>query len=241
MLHVLERSKVLGTACLGVIILKKSLRPTQWSALVLIVVGVLLSQNHTETRLQGMQPDVILGTVAALGVSLVSSFSGVYLELMIKSDRTSLALRNVQLAIFSIPLQIITICYVGQTLFVELCWKSWVLALNLAFAGLLVAAVMRFADNNLKNLAQSLATIVSALVSIPLFGFQPSACSASQRMNCAEISPATSCSAVSTGTSDFAMRFKPSTISRTLAFSPLPTLYAFPRSSGARSKRSRSA
>jgi len=174
MLHVLERSKVLGTACLGVIILKKSLRPTQWSALVLIVVGVLLSQNHTETRLQGMQPDVILGTVAALGVSLVSSFSGVYLELMIKSDRTSLALRNVQLAIFSIPLQLITICYVGQTLFVELCWKSWVLAFNLAFAGLLVAAVMRFADNNLKNLAQSLATIVSALVSIPLFGFQPS-------------------------------------------------------------------
>ena len=63
-----------------------------------------------------MQPDVILGTVAALGVSLVSSFSGVYLELMIKSDRTSLALRNVQLAIFSIPLQFITICYVGQTL-----------------------------------------------------------------------------------------------------------------------------
>ena len=43
----------------------------------------------------------------------------------------------------------------------------------MAFAGLLVATIMRFADNNLKNLAQALATIVSALISIPLFGFQP--------------------------------------------------------------------
>jgi UDP-sugar transporter A1/2/3 len=173
MIHVLERSKVLCTACLGVIILKKALRPTQWLALVLLVVGVILSQNYTEARVDGTQPSIMLGSVAALMVSLVSSFSGVYLELVIKSDQTSLALRNVQLAIFSIPLQLITIGYLGQPMLVAMCWKTWVLAINLAFAGLLVAAIMRFADNNLKNLAQALATILSALVSMPLFGFQP--------------------------------------------------------------------
>ena len=53
------------------------------------------------------------------------------------------------------------------------CLSTWLVACMFAFGGLLVAIVIRFADNNLKNLAQALATIVSALASIPLFGFQP--------------------------------------------------------------------
>ena len=42
-----------------------------------------------------------------------------------------------------------------------------------AFGGLLVAVVIRFADNNLKNLAMALAIILSCLVSVPLFDFKP--------------------------------------------------------------------
>lgn len=42
-----------------------------------------------------------------------------------------------------------------------------------AFGGLLVAVVIRFADNNLKNLAMALAILLSCLASIPLFDFQP--------------------------------------------------------------------
>jgi UDP-sugar transporter A1/2/3 len=42
-----------------------------------------------------------------------------------------------------------------------------------AFGGLLVAVVIRFADNNLKNLAMAIAIILSCLVSIPLFAFRP--------------------------------------------------------------------
>ena len=42
-----------------------------------------------------------------------------------------------------------------------------------AFGGLLVAVVIRFADNNLKNLAMAVAILVSCMASVPLFGFEP--------------------------------------------------------------------
>ena len=42
-----------------------------------------------------------------------------------------------------------------------------------AFGGLLVAIVIRHADNNLKNLAMALAILLSCVASVPLFGFNP--------------------------------------------------------------------
>ena len=42
-----------------------------------------------------------------------------------------------------------------------------------ALGGLLVAVVIRFADNNLKNLAMALAILLSCAASVPLFGFVP--------------------------------------------------------------------
>jgi len=157
MLHMVERTKVLGTACFGVIILQTSLRSNQWLALLLIVVGVFLAQSHHEEASDGQPtPNVFLGICAALAVSLVSSFSGVWLELVLKSDQTPLALRNVQLALYSIPLQLLICHHFGHPLLVPLSWISSLLAINLAFAGLLVATIVRFADNNLKNLAQAL-------------------------------------------------------------------------------------
>ena len=174
MLHMVERTKVPATACLSIIILHRSLRPNQWAALLLIVVGVSLAQSgHAEAAVTLPGTNVLIGMCAALGVSFVSSFSGVWVELVLKSSETSLALRNIQLALFSIPLQLLTCLYLGHPLLATLSWISWVMIVNLAFAGLLIAAIMRFADNNLKNLAQALAAILSALISIPLFGFQP--------------------------------------------------------------------
>jgi UDP-sugar transporter A1/2/3 len=53
------------------------------------------------------------------------------------------------------------------------CPVTWMVVCMFAFGGLLVAVVIRFADNNLKNLAMAIAIILSCLVSIPLFAFKP--------------------------------------------------------------------
>ena len=53
------------------------------------------------------------------------------------------------------------------------CPGTWAVVCMFAFGGLLVAIVIRFADNNLKNLAMALAILLSCVASIPLFGFVP--------------------------------------------------------------------
>ena len=54
------------------------------------------------------------------------------------------------------------------------CPTTWAVCCMFAFGGLLVAVVIRFADNNLKNLAMACAILLSCLLSIPIFGdFHP--------------------------------------------------------------------
>ena len=87
--------------------------------------------------------------------------------------------RNVQLCLFSIPLQFFAV-YQRDWHKVQkrgwmhgFCPSTWAVVCMFAFGGLLVAIVIRFADNNLKNLAMALAILLSCLASVRLFGLDP--------------------------------------------------------------------
>ena len=161
-------------AILGVIILRKWLRCNQWVALCVLVVGVVVAQS-SQGGSSVNKGSITIGVAAALGVSMCSGFASVYLEKILKGDKTSIWVRNVQLCLFSIPLQFLAIyqrdwekVQANGWLF-GFCWSTWAVVCMFAFGGLLVAVVIRFADNNLKNLAMALAIILSCLVSIPHF------------------------------------------------------------------------
>ena len=89
----------------------------------------------------------------------------------------SVWMRNVQLSLAAIPLGVIVAFlkhfqgiqekgfFFGYDLFV-----IYLILLN-AFGGLLVAVVVKYADNILKGFATSLAIIITCIVSILLFGF----------------------------------------------------------------------
>ena len=49
--------------------------------------------------------------------------------------------------------------------------KVWMMVLNNAIGGLLVAMVIKYANNILKAFATALATVWASLASVPLFGF----------------------------------------------------------------------
>ena len=110
---------------------------------------------------------------------MVAGFASVYLEKILKGDKTSIWARNVQLCLFSIPLQLLAVYQrdwdkvQANGWLYGFCPATWAVVCMFAFGGLLVAVVIRFADNNLKNLAMALAIILSCLASIPLFGFVP--------------------------------------------------------------------
>ena len=173
--------KILTTAILSVLILKRSLIMTQWLSLVLSVFGVVLVQlsdvKETNATEQTRQQNRLLGFGAALTASVLSGIAGVYFEKILKGSSVSVWMRNIQLSLLAIPLGIFVSFlkhfegiledgfFHGYDLFV-----IYLVILN-AMGGLLVAVVVKYADNILKGFASSLAIIITCIVSVILFGF----------------------------------------------------------------------
>ena len=118
-----------------------------------------------------------LGLLAVIISCLSSGFAGVYFEKMLKGSDASVWLRNVQLGLFG-----------SLSALIGMCVKDWenisdhgfffgysplVLSVIVqqAMGGLIVAVVVKYADNILKGFATSLSIIISCVVSVFLFGF----------------------------------------------------------------------
>ena len=173
--------KILTTAVFAVLILKRSLIKTQWLSLVLLVAGVVLVQlsdaKETKATDQTRQQNRLLGFGAALTACVLSGIAGIYFEKILKGSTVSVWMRNIQLSLLAIPLGIFVSFFKhsegifeygffhGYDLFV-----IYLVMLN-AMGGLLVAVVVKYADNILKGFATSLAIIITCIVSVFLFGF----------------------------------------------------------------------
>ncbi|EDV34957.2 uncharacterized protein Dana_GF22488 [Drosophila ananassae] len=188
--------KILTTAMFAVVILRRKLLNTQWGALLLLVMGIVLvqlaqtdgpasgSSSGTSSPAAGgsgaagaPEQNRMLGLWAALGACFLSGFAGIYFEKILKGAEISVWMRNVQLSLLSIPFGLLT-CFVndagriydrgffhGYDVFV------WYLVLLQAGGGLIVAVVVKYADNILKGFATSLAIIISCVASIYIFDF----------------------------------------------------------------------
>ena len=173
--------KILTTAFFAVVILRRSLRNTQWGALILLVIGIVcvqLAQGSDAVLPSGIEQNHLLGFSTALSACFLSGLAGIYFEKILKDSDISLWIRNVQLSLLSLPFGLIT-CFIndgralrkhsfffGYDLFV--CY----LVVLQAGGGLIVAMVVKYADNILKGFATSLAIIISCIASIYLFDFQ---------------------------------------------------------------------
>lgn len=177
--------KILTTAMFAVVILRRKLFSTQWAALILLLVGIIFVQLA-----QTEEPDVayaaaasrpvqnrLLGLWAAIGACFLSGFAGIYFEKILKGAEISVWMRNVQLSLLSIPFGAIT-CFLNDGshilkdgFFFGYDGFIWYLVLLQAGGGLIVAVVVKYADNILKGFATSLAIIISCVASIYLFEF----------------------------------------------------------------------
>ena len=105
--QVLYQLKTLTTALFSVLLLGRTFQPSQWASFVLLGLGVVLVQTQDAKSAKaptGASPAV--GVMAALAAASLSGFAGVYLEKMYTSGSSSLWMRNVQLGIFALPLQV---------------------------------------------------------------------------------------------------------------------------------------
>ncbi|XP_037335696.2 UDP-galactose translocator isoform X1 [Pungitius pungitius] len=175
--------KILTTALFSVIMLRKSLSRVQWLSLLLLFSGVAVVQMEQEgkkevTSAASSTQNYTVGLVAVVISCLSSGFAGVYFEKILKGSAASVWVRNVQLGIFGTALGAAALWWQDGSAVAErgvlfgYTGAVWCVVFNQAFGGLLVAVVVKYADNILKGFATSLSIVVSTVTSVYLFGFQ---------------------------------------------------------------------
>ncbi|XP_068104911.1 UDP-galactose translocator [Hyperolius riggenbachi] len=172
--------KILTTALFSVLLLRKSLSRLQWGSLVILFVGVAVVQSEqsgAKETVSATGQNYIVGLIAVFVSCLSSGFAGVYFERILKGSSASVWLRNVQLGIFGTALGLLAMwqqdgaAVAEKGFFFGYTPLVWCVIFNQAFGGLLVAVVVKYADNILKGFATSLSIVVSTAASVHLFGF----------------------------------------------------------------------
>ncbi|XP_058500087.1 UDP-galactose translocator [Solea solea] len=174
--------KILTTALFSVLMLRKTLTRVQWVSLLLLFVGVAIVQVQQEGNKESSASDAsnqnyVVGLVAVVISCLSSGFAGVYFEKILKGSSASVWVRNVQLGIFGTSLGMLGLWWNDGAAVAEHGFMFgytnmvWCVIFNQAFGGLLVAVVVKYADNILKGFATSFSIIVSTVMSIYLFAF----------------------------------------------------------------------
>lgn len=90
--------KILTTALFSVILLHKQLSFRKWLSLCLLTVGVACVQFKGSDDKSSSS----IGFIAVLIACLLSGLAGVYFEKVLKSSKTSLWVRNIQMSIWSL-------------------------------------------------------------------------------------------------------------------------------------------
>lgn len=191
--------KILTTALFSALLLQRKFSGQKWASLVILTVGVAIVQvsgsgdqhsthehhHHAETGVDASKAATsdaqnrVIGLVAVLCAACTSGFSGVYFEKILKGSRTSLWIRNIQMGIPSVIIAYVTV-FVKDAAAVQAhgflggySHIVWIVVTVQAVGGLIVATVVKYADNVLKVFATSFSIIISCIISAFLFDFHP--------------------------------------------------------------------
>ncbi|KAI2496836.1 Nucleotide-sugar transporter [Fragilaria crotonensis] len=188
--QVTYQGKLVTTAVVSVIMLNRKYSPKQWVCLVVLSIGVALAvlgeSKDTDTANRPAQ-SLAVGLIAVTVACFCSALAGVYFEFVLKNTTkdsatgaarapVSMWMRNVQLAFFSIVISLCQSAAYPESaedaampyLHGFTAW-AWLLVTLQAAGGLLVAAVIKYADNVLKGLATGVSVVVATGFSAVFF------------------------------------------------------------------------
>jgi len=185
--QVTYQGKLVTTAIVSVIMLNRKYSLKQWMCLVIISAGVaivVLGEKKDEEKKDEGEQSIIVGLTAVTVACLCSALAGVYFEKVLKKATSkdgvakapvSMWMRNMQLAFFSILIGVFQTVVNGsgdeepKPYFHGFNTSAWVLVVLQAGGGMLVAAVIKYADNVLKGLATGVSVVVATVFSAVFF------------------------------------------------------------------------
>ncbi|XP_051234013.1 solute carrier family 35 member A3a [Dicentrarchus labrax] len=169
--------KILTTALFSVSMLGRRLGVYQWLSLLILMAGVALVQWPSESSTVAPEKEALsagsqfVGVTAVLVACCSSGFAGVYFEKILKESKQSVWVRNIQLGMFGLVFGLFgMLVYDGERvresgMFQGYNRVTWTVVALQALGGLVIAAVIKYADNILKGFATSVSIILSTLIS----------------------------------------------------------------------------
>jgi len=166
--------KIFMAAVFSVIMLGRKLTTLKWIALFMLMGGVSLVQMKSKEDVASATPkegNATLGLTAVILACCTSGFAGVYFEKILKGQKVSVWMRNIQLGLFSIVLGMGGVVYNDLALvqeggfFQNYNKTVWMVITLQGLGGLVIAAVIKYADNILKSFATSMSIVVTGLIS----------------------------------------------------------------------------
>ncbi|KIX01521.1 uncharacterized protein Z518_09247 [Rhinocladiella mackenziei CBS 650.93] len=179
--QVTYQCKILTTALFAVWMLGQTLSSKKWLSLVILTAGVACVQIPSSTTpLRAQQGNYVMGIASVAVACICSGFAGVYFERVLKGGQnSSIWIRNIQLSIGCLAIALFgALVWDGQAIRENGFFQGYnaVVAATVciqAAGGLIVAMVIKYADNILKGFATSLSIVLSTIASVFLFDFVP--------------------------------------------------------------------
>jgi len=189
--QVTYQAKLVTTAVVSVLMLNRKYSFQQWVCLVTLSIGVAIvvlgeTGDKKKDEVPAGEQSLVMGLTAVTIACFSSALAGVYFEKVVKAATgvqkkkpVSVWMRNIQLAFFTIVTAFMKDLFTGssssaspegQPFFHGFTGWVWVLVGLQAGGGLLVAAVIKYADNVLKGLATGVSVCFATGVSTILFG-----------------------------------------------------------------------
>ncbi|XP_057373730.1 UDP-N-acetylglucosamine transporter-like [Daphnia carinata] len=177
--QVTYQARIVTTALFARILLKQKLPVKRWISLFLLMIGVILTQLNVNEESGGFSfrsqregTVYVFGLIAISCATLTSGFAGVYNEKLIKNGKqSSLLIRSIQLSLFSVLFASLGVLMkdgstvINQGYFHGYSPFVWLIATMQASGGIIVAGIMKYADNILKTFATSNSIVLSCILS----------------------------------------------------------------------------
>nr|AFK39983.1 unknown [Lotus japonicus] len=174
--QILKNFNIISTGVLYRIILKKRLSEIQWAAFILLTAGCTTAQLNSNSDHVLQTP--FQGWVMAIAMALLSGFAGVYTEAIIKKRPSrNINVQNFWLYVFGMGFNAVAIlvqdfdAVMNKGFFHGYSFITVLMIFNHALSGIAVSTVMKYADNIVKVYSTSVAMLLTAVVSVFLFGF----------------------------------------------------------------------
>jgi len=170
--QVLANMKIICTAVVFRLFLRRPQKVIQWCCMVFLTVGMVVATPRIESDTSNTGNDARTGFIIMVVMSLCSAFAGVYSEFLLKFSDDNVHFQNMQLYFWGMVIctaQFLHSAPPDHNFFAGYNTLTWIVILVQSLYGQVVGFTLKYADNMVKVYANALASITSATLSHVLF------------------------------------------------------------------------